>query len=172
MPDDDTRTILEAIKDQGGRTEHAIESMADRLVEAITHWGKKNGHATYGTLPDRSADVKMIAVVVAIMFGLASPLGITMLGLSAEQRNLREDLRVLLPLTGAVQANAANIDAAKTRCDAHSVRDERTMEKMQDWQSDHDLRVRGLNAAQWERIRSLERQVFGGIPPEISANGW
>lgn len=28
-------------------------------------------------------------------------------------------------------------------------------------QNDHDLRVRGINAAQWERIKALERDVYG-----------
>jgi hypothetical protein len=29
------------------------------------------------------------------------------------------------------------------------------------WQNEHDLRVVGLNAAQWERIKALEREVYG-----------
>lgn len=40
------------------------------------------------------------------------------------------------------------------------------------WRDNHDKRVVGLNAAQWERIRALERKVFGqpgmvkfGAPP-------
>ncbi len=29
------------------------------------------------------------------------------------------------------------------------------------WMEKHDLRVVGLNAAQWERIKALERKVYG-----------
>lgn len=29
------------------------------------------------------------------------------------------------------------------------------------WRDEHDLRVRGLNAAQWERIKALERAAYG-----------
>lgn len=41
------------------------------------------------------------------------------------------------------------------------------------WQADHDLRVRGLNSAQWERIRALERELYGaaGDPGEGAAPG-
>ncbi len=36
-----------------------------------------------------------------------------------------------------------------------------TIVRILTWQDQHDKRVVGLNAAQWESIRSLERQVFG-----------
>lgn len=42
---------------------------------------------------------------------------------------------------------------------------EKDRDNSQEWQDDHDLRVRGLNSAQWERIRSLERQVYGKSMP-------
>ncbi len=48
--------------------------------------------------------------------------------------------------------------AALNRLHAH-------VDKLRDWQADHDKRVRGLNAAQWERIRAIERKVFGNPGP-------
>ena len=33
------------------------------------------------------------------------------------------------------------------------------------WRDAHDLRVVGLNSAQWERIKALERQVYGIVVP-------
>ena len=32
---------------------------------------------------------------------------------------------------------------------------------LEQWQTEHDQRVVGINAAQWERLKALERQVFG-----------
>lgn len=37
--------------------------------------------------------------------------------------------------------------------------------ELRKWAAAHDLRVVALNAAQWERIRSLERKVFGSTIP-------
>jgi len=33
------------------------------------------------------------------------------------------------------------------------------------WQQDHDIRVVGLNAAQWERIKANERAIYGASSP-------
>lgn len=37
----------------------------------------------------------------------------------------------------------------------------RRLEGTEKWEEDHDRRVVGTNAAQWERIKALERAVFG-----------
>jgi hypothetical protein len=37
---------------------------------------------------------------------------------------------------------------------------QRRVQTVETWQPKHDLRVRGLNSAQWERIKALERDVY------------
>jgi len=44
----------------------------------------------------------------------------------------------------------------------------RRMDKAERWEEAHDLRVRGLNSAQWERIKFLERTVYGKPAPVVS----
>ncbi len=64
---------------------------------------------------------------------------------------------------------AMEVDNARERSDAEaragliidSKRHEERLKLVETWQPQHDLRVRGLNSAQWERIRALERNVFG-----------
>lgn len=42
------------------------------------------------------------------------------------------------------------------------------LKRVFDWIDDHDKRVLGVNAAQWERIRALERQAYGRPAPAVS----
>jgi len=51
-------------------------------------------------------------------------------------------------------AEGAAEQAAIARLDA-------SVKLVRQWMETHDLRVVGLNAAQWERIKALERNVYG-----------
>ncbi len=44
-------------------------------------------------------------------------------------------------------------------------------DKFDDWKSEHDRRIEARDAAQWERIKSLERVVFGKTLPITIAPG-
>jgi len=51
---------------------------------------------------------------------------------------------------------------AMTKAAAEAEKEEKiAIRDLQLWSADHDMRVRALNAAQWERIKSLERQLYG-----------
>ena len=179
MPDADTSRILEAVKEQGSRTEKAIESMADRIVDTLKHFVKKNGHSAPF---DRGADVKMIAVVVAICFGLASPVGIVLVAVNERLDRMSmwqeaDDQRdavaagIHAERGGDIAALNVRADMAIARGDDMRQLSERAIATLQEWQSAHDLRVVGINAAQWERIHAIERQVFGAPAPTLTGNG-
>lgn len=44
---------------------------------------------------------------------------------------------------------------------------EKSVDRIMEWTDVHDRRVVGIDAAQWERIRAIERSVFGRVPMTI-----
>ena len=55
----------------------------------------------------------------------------------------------------------ARLDTLRKVAAVHQKYIDKHIASAEAWQDNHDLRVRGLNAAQWERIRALERSEYG-----------
>lgn len=72
--------------------------------------------------------------------------------------------------TAALADLNAHLSAVDKTASADTTEARRRLAVIEGWITEHDLRVVGLNAAQWERIRALERNTYGEPPPSVEYN--
>jgi hypothetical protein len=78
------------------------------------------------------------------------------------QREMRqEDARILTSLEALDQRLQNEMGFRQEKIVVIVEELKRRMHEVEAWEKDHDKRVVGLNAAQWERIKALERKIFG-----------
>ena len=105
--------------------------------------------------------IAIIGSVGGIMFSINRPMAqridqlerqLASVTIRMEHDDTRE--RSDAALMAHLGAEGAAEQAAIARLDS-------TLALVRTWMEKHDLRVVGLNAAQWERIKALERNVYG-----------
>ncbi len=109
---------------------------------------EKNGNKTGLTM------IVGLFAVIAGVYAMMEPMGQRIDFLSTELKTAMSRLDNIADLEREDHAKIMTFDVRLSRL-------EKDTDNSQAWMNNHDLRVRGLNSAQWERIKSLEREVYG-----------
>lgn len=110
--------------------------------------------------------------IIAGVYSMMEPMGLRVSSLSDDLKDIRaamaeddirerEDKGDLAAMQEKFKEVGAQFKGLRELIDVRLFQLEKDRDKGQAWQADHDPRVRGLNAAQWERIKALEREVYG-----------
>jgi len=148
-------TINNNIKERLGVVESEVDSIKESVAElAIV---VKEG---FSTLAEKQrTDWKSIfagmSIFFIVIFGVISFLGSGYIrDLNRIEGNQRLVIQTQIRMGNNVAKNSTSLELELKEL-------HRRLDFAESWEKDHDKRVVGLNAAQWERIRAIERKVFG-----------
>lgn len=110
--------------------------------------------------------------IIAGVYSMMEPMGLRVSSLSDDLKDIRtamaeddirerENNRDLAAMQERFKEVKTQFTGLRELINVRITQLEKDRDKGQVWRADHDLRVRGLNAAQWERIKALEREVYG-----------
>ncbi len=140
----------------------------------------RTGDSMNSTKAGLTVIVGLFAVVAGV-YSMMEPMGLRVddiakdvadirLSMGLDDIREREDKGELAGMQEKFKKIETQFDGLQRLLDQRLSQLEKDSDRNQEWKSDHDLRVRGLNAAQWERIRALERRVYGTpLPISIGA---
>jgi hypothetical protein len=173
-----TELHFDALLKQGERTLGAIESLgveiralAQAMVKGFARDGVQQSNGTQAFWP-------VLIGVAGIMFGLLTPVYLTVdtqsgtmaalaMAMRKDDDRERTDAAELAALRTGLTQVAEQFKFTERLIGVNATAEMGAIAKLETWTEAHDRRVLGLNAAQWERIRFLEMQVFDKSLPVI-----
>ena len=95
----------------------------------------------------------------ALMFAAIASILVAIIGTSGG---------IMVAIAAPIQLRVKSIETTQLRL-AKNEKEEH--DKVDLWIGEHDRRIEARDAAQWERIKSLEREIFGQAAPITIAPG-
>ncbi len=187
---------LDALIEQGKMTSRSIEMLTGEIREVIKIITK--GFAQQSSSPgiinvgpgggnsngtrQVSNNWALLLAVAGIIFGLLTPMynqveslskqnAAMQLAMTVDNERERMDGAAIAQLTTSIGQIETQFDFIRELISINAKAESVAIGKLQLWAENHDLRVRGLNSAQWERIRFLELQTYGKAMPIIGGLG-